>query len=291
MQAARWVLVVALLGLTPAHPALAEPGPDTPSAASAGLTPGAPAAGTLDDRFREALKAAWSGRPDAAWEQLVVLWDRYGVRRPALAYDLGAVALQRGEPARAVYYLRLAGLLGPSDDLAEEIARGLEVARRRLTADAERDVHRQHLVYGSVTGVTYTALHRVDERSLAWGAVGLAALAVLAFAWARGRAGWSARLALLVPTVAFALTATAWGLRVVQDDSLVLGVVVVGEATLHEALDPTAPTHLVPGGTEVQVLEEPDGDQLRVRLPTGRKGWLDRDAIGVLALSRAPTSM
>lgn len=288
MKAASLALVLLALGLAPTRTATAEP---APVAATAPIARPAPAAGSLDDRFRDALKAAWGGDADAAWDQLQVLWERYGVRRPALAYDLGALALQRGEPARAVYYFRLATLLQPSTDLAEEIERGLEVARRRLTADAERDVHRQHLVYGSVTGLTWQALHRVDERTLAWGAVALAALATLAFAWARGRPTWSARAVLLATTLAFGLSLGAWALRVHQDGAVLLGVVVADEATLHEALDPAAPTHLVPGGTEVQVLEEHEGDRLRVRLPTGRKGWLPREAIGTLALSRASTSM
>jgi hypothetical protein len=236
----------------------------------------------LDGRFRGALKSAWAGDLDTAWGELSSLWEQVGVRRPTLAYDLGALALARGEPARAVYYFRVAELLGPSSDLSEEIAAGLARTRAHLTRDAERDVHRQHLVHGRVTGLAYGALHRVSEPSLAWSSVALAAAFAGLFAWKRGRAGVGARASLVAVALGLLLALGAWAGRVHQDTTIALGVVVQPEATLREALDPAAPTHAVPGGTEVLVLEERDGDHLRVKLPTGRKGWLPRVTIGRL---------
>jgi hypothetical protein len=240
------------------------------------------AAGSLEQRFQAALKDAWAGRPQAARDTLTTLWEQYGVRRPTLAYDLGVLALTSGEPARAVHWFRLAEGLGPSADLAEEITQGLAQARKRLVASAERDVHRQHLVYGDVTGLAHAALHRVPEAALAWGTVGLTALLVGVFAWKRGRAGTGARVALAALTVMTVLAAGSWAARVHQDATTALGVVVSDDATLREALDPAAPTHAVPGGTEVLLLEQPDGDHVRVKLPTGRKGWMAKDAIGTL---------
>lgn len=260
-------LLLALLGVLSAGP----------SSAAADEAPAG-----LDARFRGALKAAWEGDVDTAWAGLSSLWEQVGVRRPTLAYDLGALSLARGEPARAVYFFRVAELLGPSADLSEEIAVGLDRARGRLTRGAERDVHRQHLVHGRVTGVVYGALHRVPEPVLAWSSVAVAAIFAGLFAWKRGRAGLGARASLVAVALGLAVTLGAWAGRVHQDATVVLGVVVDPEATLREALDPAAPTHAVPGGTEILVLEERDGDHLRVKLPTGRKGWLPRASVGRL---------
>lgn len=238
--------------------------------------------GSLEQRFQAAVKAAWEGQSGVAREGLASLWEHYGVRRPALAYDLGVLALGAGEPARAVHWFRLAAALGPSGDLSEEIAAGLQLARKRLVASAERDVHRQHLVYGDVTGLAYAALHRVPEAALAWATVTLGALFVGLLALRRGRAGAASRVGLAALALGVALAGGAWAARAWQDATTSLGVVVVDDATLREALDPAAPTHVVPGGTEVLLLEQPDGEHVRVKLPTGRKGWLAKAEIGAL---------
>jgi hypothetical protein len=239
-------------------------------------------AGGLKERFDAGLKAAWGNDPQAAWGQFHALWQEYQVRTAPLAYNLGVTALTRGKPSEAVYFLREAQRLSPDAELAEDVARALEQARGRLAARGERDVHLQQLVYGRVTGVLYGVLHAVPEAAWAWALV--AALGLLAgLHWlTRGRGRWWSRaLGGVLLALGLALGA-AWATRVEQDRSLHLGVVTAEEASLREALDPASPVHPVPGGTEVLLLEDRGGEVLRVKLPTGRKGWIPRQAVGLL---------
>jgi hypothetical protein len=240
-----------------------------------------PAAGGVSGRFDAGLKAYWEGRHDEALAAFDELWTRYQLRSPELAYNLGVVHLARGDNGRAVYALRQAADMAPPADLREDVQRALAKARGDIARRYERDVHRQQLVHGRVTGLLHDTLHALPTGLWAWGVVAAAAAFTLLFGLGRGRERWTWRLAIGMSLLVLACSVAGWSGRVAQDGQVRIGVLLEG-VQLREALDPAAPSHPIPPTTELRVLDEAHPRQLRVQLPTGRKGWVPRDKVGLL---------
>lgn len=238
---------------------------------------------SLDQRFRDGAKAYWDGRDDEALEAFQALWTDFGLRNAPLAYNLGVVSLAAKDYGRAVFYFRVARNLSVSAGRLEDIEEGLSQARAGITASAERSVHVQQLVNGSVTGVAYSLTHKLPEQVWAWLTVVAMLALVMIFARWRGRATWWSRGLVACALLTTLLFAGLWATRVRQDETTRLGILLPEETVLREALDPSAPTHSIPAGVEVQILGNDEGAEvLRVRLPTGRKGWVPKKNLGLL---------
>lgn len=240
-----------------------------------------PIEGGISGRFDAGLKAYWDGQHDVALAAFDELWTRYQLRSPELAYNLGVVHLARGDHGRAVYALRQAAAMSPALDLGEDIQRALARARADIARRYERDVHRQQLVHGRVTGLLHDTLHALPAGLWAWGSVAAAAAFTLLFGLGRGRERWIWRLITWASLLLLATAVAGWSARVVQDADEQIGVLLEG-VQLREALDPAAPSHPIPPTTELRVLDATHPRQLRVQLPTGRKGWVPRDMVGLL---------
>ncbi|MEM0961246.1 MAG: hypothetical protein AAGK21_01740 [Bacteroidota bacterium] len=190
----------------------------------------------------------------------VAVWNAArpdGLASAEVEYNLGTLALRRGETGRARLHLERAARLAPLD---EDIARNVSLARERSGAPAPSTMHRTVIWMRAV--------------------VGSLGLVVLALAAAFGTLGLAVasrqRAALGVGAVAVALVAMAsWA---VWEASAPRSVVLVEEVAVVESPSPTAaPVARAREGEVVWAGEAEDGWR-PVRVGRAR-GWVREAAV------------
>lgn len=203
----------------------------------------------------EGATAFEEGRLDeavATWEEAVG-----GSPSGALLYNLGTAWYRKGDPARAVAYLRAAQQLRPRDG---SVHHNLALARSEL----------DRVPPPAAGAVGWSLVVTPGELGLL--GVALAALGSLLLAGGVRQKSWTGA------------GATAWGVGIVvgtvasvgayQVDAHPIGVVVDHTASLRDAASLSGrPRHDLPVGSEVRV-ERRYGGFLLVEDGRGRRGWV-----------------
>jgi tetratricopeptide (TPR) repeat protein len=235
-------------------------------------------AATLDEDFAAANAAYVAGKLDVAragYEDLL----SHGAASPAIHYNLGNVLVRQDRLGAALAHYRHALRLGADATLSDDIEANLALARERL-AEASRRRHRILHIFDEAPELSVALARAAPRVVLGWLAFGLGWSALLAGLWwwrRRPRDGWlravAGGLALLqLAALGWRVSATA----VLENARY--GVVVATEAPLQACTGVSEPLDM-PEGLEVRMLRErPDG-RVEVRLPNGRIGCVDADAL------------
>ncbi|MBM4396500.1 MAG: hypothetical protein FJ087_12530 [Deltaproteobacteria bacterium] len=241
---------------------------------------------TLPGMFRSGVEALQAGRAADAAKTLRDLHERYGVTSPDLLVNLGAAEYEAGNHGRALLYLHRAVETAPETPAAEAARVGIGRIRSAMNQEGGRS-EGKGFVFGGIADAWTVAFGWADPAVA--GSVFLALWAagfLAAAAWrlarggvlpvrARSPAGMTAALLL---AAALAAGGIAYGAAKVA--SYRVAVVTADEAPLYDAIDSMERSLTLPEGAEVRHLES-RGGFVRVRLSSGKEGWVPEAAVGV----------
>lgn len=192
----------------------------------------------------------------AAWEGALAT----GLASAEAEYNLGAVALERGDLGRARLHLERAARLDPLDD---DTARALAEARERAGAAPPSALGR---ALGGVVGVVRPLGLVALALALAFGALGLLLV---------GRRRPALAVAAVAGLAVVAAVAALWQATVTG------GVVLADEAEVRAAPSPTAPPVARVRAGDVLGVGEVQAGWRRVE-SEGGAGWVREAVVGVL---------
>lgn len=237
---------------------------------------------TVTGLFGSGVKALEEGKPEEAARVFRDLHERYGITSPDLLQNLAAAEYESGRPGWAVLYLHRAALTAPGTAAAESAEVALKRVRSALNQAQGRAGGARGFVFGPVTDA-WTVLFGWADAGVAWFVFlclwGLGFLCLSAWRLWRGSRGRVAGTAGLACLAASVLTfGVAWGAGRVA--AYRVAVVVADEAPLYESIDAVERSMSLPDGAEVRHIES-RGGFVRVRLSSGREGWVPEAFIGI----------
>ena len=236
----------------------------------------------LADVFSQAAERYWAGDfagAAAGFERIV---DHFGIENATLYYDLGTAYARSGKLGKAVLCFKRALRLDPDDALRRAIVANLARTRRELVERYRKELPQEQFLFVDAGGF-WTRVFQAPSRTVVrW--LFLATWVVLFtwLAWIRLRGARSAWTwaAIAVLATASLVSGTFYAGSVLTARHVQTGVVVAHDVTLQEGLHPSAPTHPIPEGIEVRILDRTDPEYVRVELPNGLTGWVPREAVG-----------
>ena len=243
--------------------------------------PAAAGAQHIDTIFKEGNTAYWDDNFDKALERYHHLWNALKYRSPEVAYNLGLTWFKKGDPGKAVYFMKTALRLTPSGDLKERILRAVTRIKTSIVDAAGKDIGVYQLIYADPDSMWtrwLVALSPVLQVALT--AV-VAMLFLLLFILARRRPGVSIRIATGLAAVALLLMVFTCFSSIEHHRVTRTGILLSPKVIVKEALTPHAPAYSVPGGVEVKLLGATAG-HIKVKLPTGSLGYVGVDEVGEL---------
>jgi len=233
---------------------------------------------TLKEKFDAGVKALLSGDSEKARQVFHELHDRYGVTSPDLLIDLAAAEYEAGHPGQCLLNLHRAILSAP-DTPAAETAR---VAIKRVRAAMNQAGTQGGFVFGPVSDAWTVVCGWARPDLAIFGFLALWSLAFLGLAaWrlARGRGRVFARyLAIVAFCLALPAGVLAYGSNRVA--SYRVAVVLADGTPMYDAIDSLDKALTLPEGAEVRFIEA-RGRFARVRLSSGREGYVPEDALGL----------
>lgn len=228
-----------------------------------------------EELFDQATAAYEEGRFDQA-AQLYESLLRFRVVDPVVEFNLGNAEFRRGRLGAAILHWERARRLAPTDG---DVSANLAYARS-LTTDRVEPPPRAALVEW-----LYGVQNRLGPDRQLLAAVGLFWFAGGLVAWcALRRRGWSpaAGWGLFVLLCAIALVGGSWWMTLERLEGRDAAVVLAGSVeVLAGPGENNATLAVVHEGLLVEVRSEREA-WLRVRLPNGVSGWVDRRGLGVI---------
>lgn len=235
------------------------------------------AAETVEQAYRGAVAAYYKGNYTQAAERLERL-EALPLRHPDLYYNLGCAYFRLGQLGRAIYNFERAVVLDPA---SADAAHNLQVARRlaqRKVKDVLKGVQQQGLIDSWLRSM----------KSGGWWTLFLAlwwSMFVLLFALRFIKPG-PARAGMIAVNSFVALLALLAALllagRVHLDRATREGILLPDRVEVREGPAPSArSTFKLHAGHRVRLEGESSG-WVRIRLPNGLEGWIERRDVGVL---------
>ena len=232
---------------------------------------------TIPQLFEQANQTLAADGPKAAWLKYEQLWGEFGVDKPALYYNAG-IAATRGEMlGSAVWCFEKALSMNPDRQLTQDSERNLEIVRGLL---------RERLrLKGSAKQVAFILtpdpLGDLKESHaltiLPWIALLLGLVGSIRIGWnsgGRSKSNWIGAMALILFIGGMGVT---WFLQW-EYTPRNLGVVTSENNPLREGSHETA--NILPvqveEGQMVLLIDEAHPEFVRVELPNGKHGWLER---------------
>ena len=250
------------------------------AACVAGACPAA--AATLQETFHQGVEAFQAGRFDEAVDLFRTLHDRFDVRSPDVLVDLGAAEFQAGRPGVALLHFHEAALAAPGSPAGETARVNIERVRAALN-QRQGQTARGGFVFGPVSDA-WTAMYgwAAPRWALATFLVLWCGLFVGLSAWRLARPGRGRQILWGVCVAAAVLAAVsgtvAYGSQRVA--SYRVGVLLGDNTALYDTLDSVDKALVLPEGLEVRVAEV-RGGFARVRLSSGREGYIAEGAVGI----------
>ena len=240
------------------------------------------AAATLQETFHQGVEAFQAGRFDEAVELFRTLRERFGVLSPDVLVDLGAAEFQAGRPGAALLHFHEAALAAPGTPAGETARVNIERVRAALN-QRQGQAARGGFVFGPVSDAWTALFAWADARwALAAFLVLWCGLFVGLSAWRLARPG-RGRQVLGGLCVAAAVLATVGGTVAYGSQRVAsyrVGVLLGDNTALYDTIDSVEKALVLPEGLEVRVAEV-RGGFARVRLSSGREGFIAENAVGI----------
>jgi len=253
------------------------------SLASVLLAPPVATAATLPEMFSAGVAAFQAGRYDEAARDFRDLHERYGADSPDVLVNLGASEFAAGRPGAALVALHKARLSAPGGRVAATASVDLDRIRSALN---ERQGDRP-----AKGGFLFAPYHDAWTAMLGWAAPRVA-LVVFMSAWFvlfvllgvwRLSAPGRRRSLMGGLAIGLAVVVGCSGLVLYGADrvsSYRVGVVMEGGAALYDDVAAVEPALTLPEALETRVVES-RGGFVRVRLSSGRQGWVAERTLGI----------
>ncbi|HDP35440.1 MAG TPA: tetratricopeptide repeat protein [Candidatus Hydrogenedentes bacterium] len=229
------------------------------------------------DIFDQANEAYYQGdniRAIAGYERLI---SEFGVKSPALFYNLGNAWFKEGRLGKAVLYYEAALALDPRFDAASKnLETVLKNTKRHLPAPDRNELNRGAFLH-------YYPFTPMQSLLLTHAALA-AALVLLFVCYRRGtpRVKWLYRFSLVFAAVFFALTV---GSNLAARNAPKLAVTVRDEAPVYFSMNELeSPRFLLYEGDRV-LIDRIEGDWARVYAYGGERGWTRKDNTGIVEYS------
>ena len=247
---------------------------------------------TMQERFDEANSAYYHHDYVEAATQYEHLIDRYRLQDPAVFYNLGNCYHQREQYGRAVLWYKRAQLFSPNESLETQITENLDFTFRALINRHRKDVGGTVAVLDETHGIAYSLFHFYDTNTYA---LTFLVLWLLLMASLIGRRLLSLRsgpdapppptwvhwlritrnIALPIATVSAILLAG----HLITNESVLRAIVVKDNVQMRDGRHPDAPRADVPEGLEIEIVDDTDPNEVRIRLSNGKEGWVGAGAV------------
>jgi tetratricopeptide (TPR) repeat protein len=207
-------------------------------------------------------------------------------------YNLGTAQANLGRYGEASYALRVAQRLAPSaPELKEQLARLTQAVNEE---GVRRPGPRRLILPDETTseGGLLAFLSAEVSEALMWVSLALLGLCLTLLGRTRrgelslGARAPLARVLTLLLATSTLLSGLAWRLKVSVSEGRNVGVVVVERAPLHTGPAERFPAEVNVAGSVLVTLQGAEGAWQRVALFDGREGWLKRDHVRALSVSR-----
>ncbi len=236
---------------------------------------------TLQDLFASGVSAFREGRFEEAARVFEQMHGRYEVWSPDLLVNLGAAQFRAGMSGKAIVYLHRAIRVAPDSAAAELAAVNLD--RIRASLNQNEDGGGQNFVFGAYHDVWTALFGEWSATPVLLAFIGSWALLFTALGlWRLSRgSSWRGRMAAaaIVLTVLTILAGiAAYGTGRVADYRI--AVVTATQAGLYDSVTDLEPAMILPEAVEARVIET-RGNFVRVRLASGREGYIQDKVIGI----------
>jgi hypothetical protein len=240
-------------------------------------------AGTLVEEFDRGVAAFQDGRFDEASTLFRELHERFGVTSPDLLVNLGSAEFESGRPGTAMVAFHRAERLDPGSAAAAMARVNMDRVRAVLNSRAGEA--------GAADAFVFGPYHDAWTALIGWASPTIALGVFLAF-WTtffvlmglwrlamtpRSRA-FRGSLAIASAILMIASGLIAFGSQ--QVERYRIGVVTDGSARFMDDLASTEASMTLPEGLEVRILET-RGGWTRLRLSSGREGWVRDRVLGI----------
>jgi hypothetical protein len=243
-------------------------------------------AGTMQDSFQEANSDYWKKKYESAKDGYNTLIERYKLRNAVVFYNLANSHFQLDELGLAILNYKRALVLEPEKELAHRVRDNLNKTTSMLMDRHARDIKGSITVLDESHGATYSLFHllKTDQAALIFAAFWVLLLgSLLVRRLVEGDEAKRALKAVTVTLVVFTvLAATLFGGNLLTSESVVRAVVVSPNIQLRDGRQKDAPATDVPEGLEVQVLDDSDPTETRIRLSNGREGWIPASGVEII---------
>lgn len=257
------------------------------SALMVSLLLSAPAlAGSLQDIFHQANSNYWKKQYDEAKDGYQTLQERYEVRNAVVFYNLANSHFQLDELGRAVLNYKRALALEPDESLARRLRDNLNKSTNMLMERHARNIKGSITVLDESHGALYSLSHllKTDQAALVFAAFWVLLLGgLLVRRLVVGDEAKRALKAVTVTLIIFTLLSGAlFAGNLFTTRTVIRGIVVAPNIQMRDGRQKDAPASDVPEGLEVQVLDDTDPNETRIRLGNGREGWIPTSGVDVI---------
>jgi tetratricopeptide (TPR) repeat protein len=240
----------------------------------------AAAGGSLTHIFEAGNIAASKGDYEGAIRSYRMLIES-GVNDADVYFNLATAYAQSGDYPRAILNFERALTFRPGDDQTEENLHAAERAleERRAEAEGEAMIHRSSSPADAVYG-------ELPENALAYVllAANFVLFGCLAWMWVAHRKGRWLYVLLIVSGISFAFAAIGLGQKAGVFRDGPRAVALGDRVALREGPYPQAQIRGEARGGDRGVVEDRDGDFVKLRLVTGLEGWAPASSVGLIDL-------
>ncbi|NUN14698.1 MAG: tetratricopeptide repeat protein [Myxococcales bacterium] len=236
---------------------------------------------SLEELFEKGNALYWEGKYTEAVSTYTDLVEKYGVSNSQLYYNLGTACIRANKPGLAIFYLKRALKLSPSSALEEDIRANLDLVRASLVERYRKELAIEQFVFDEPVTFSYTLFHFVPADVARWGLVGAWALLFVSLSLLRLRKGnrrWMAGFSWVFGGLSIVFGGF-WIGHIATEKTTLIGVIVKDNVALREGQHPNAPSHPLPEGLELRIVDSSDPDLIRVQASNGLEGWVDHNAV------------
>jgi len=248
---------------------------------SALMMPTESKAENLQDHFQQANGAYWEERYDDAIEMYTRMIGDYGIENATLSYNLGTTYGRATQSGKAVLWLKRALKQDPTPELRQSAEANLAATHAALVERYRTELPEEQFVFAAPHSIWYRIFHLTSATTARWAFAGSTALFFILLGMLRLRAsGLKAgrSLAIILALISIGSGIMYFG-HMETDKNTITGVVTTPNILLREGKHPSAPTHPLPEGLEVQILDSSDDELTRIQLSNRRAGWVPKTAV------------